>query len=288
VVEDFTTIQQSKGSFGSREKINLCHPDDRKSCAACCGLYNVPVATRPELLGRLRERTLCFQATQRSVDAVAGFEAVVRTAEADSPLDQAIHVCGYTGFVDSAFRCVGCMLHPLAPGNNGIDFRGLCHYGSMACKTFYCTAWQDLPPSYLQLVCDIVDDWHLYGLVITDVDFVFSVFNLLEESLGCQIDPSMIQTGEARIVLKKMFSWKTSWPFCGTSVRRRSRYYARRQASSHGTSTKKNADQLMASLQFTFDVHDFTDGASDLIHQTIADFVRAYRHQLNKYISHAK
>ena len=58
--------------------MNLCRPDDQKSCAACCGLYNIPIATRPALWKNLETRTILFRQTERSVEALEKYEALIR------------------------------------------------------------------------------------------------------------------------------------------------------------------------------------------------------------------
>ncbi len=165
---------------GSRSPLNLCRPDGRKSCAACCGLYHVTDGRRSPLLAKLQSRTDAFAAVVRDPDSIAEFATRVREREAITPLDPVIHVCEFVGFVDSSRRSPGCMLHPSAPGNRGIDLRGLCHYGSMACRGFFCPATEELEPYQTAILVELIDDWHLYGLVVTDVDYVRSVFRLVE------------------------------------------------------------------------------------------------------------
>ncbi|MEW6351586.1 MAG: hypothetical protein AB1646_21250 [Thermodesulfobacteriota bacterium] len=160
--------------------LNLCWPDGSKSCAACCGLYNLVDGRRSTLLPRLEARTRTFAEVVRDPDAIAEFAVRVREQEAVTPLDPVIHVCEFVGFTDAAWRAPGCMLHPTAPGNRGVDFRGLCHYGSMACKGFFCPATEELEAYQAEIVIELIDDWHLYGLVATDVDYVKSVFRLVE------------------------------------------------------------------------------------------------------------
>ena len=159
--------------------MNLCRPDESKSCAACCGLYNLSDATRPILWQKLQRRTTLFRTTPRCADAIAVFQETVQLEEPEAPLEEIIHVCEFAGFLDQYRRVVGCQLHPSAPGNNGVDLRGLCHYGSMACKAFFCPSWTAIPPGYVEVLVKALQDWHLYGLVITDVDFVTSLFRLL-------------------------------------------------------------------------------------------------------------
>ncbi len=168
--------------------MNLCRPDSSKSCAACCGLYNVPNATRSALQFKLEKRTLAFREVERSPQAIEDYQMWVRANEAEGPLDEAIHVCEFAGFLDPQQRIVGCQLHPTGTGNQGVDLRGLCYYGSMACKSFFCPAWEEIPLRLRDMVCLLIDDWHVYGLVITDVDFVRSLFGLLEDRIEAELD----------------------------------------------------------------------------------------------------
>ncbi len=118
-------------------RLNLCHPDKLKSCAACCGLYNVSDATKPTLEAILRDRSEIFEKTERSMNSILEFKQWVQQFQAVAPLDPDIHVCEFIGFLDPGYKTVGCLLHPSVPGNNNNDFRGLCYYGSMACKSFF-------------------------------------------------------------------------------------------------------------------------------------------------------
>ena len=78
--------------------MNLCRPDDQKSCAACCGLYNIPIATRPALWKNLETRTILFRQTERSVEALEKYAALIRVSGAVSRVDNAIHVCEFHRF----------------------------------------------------------------------------------------------------------------------------------------------------------------------------------------------
>lgn len=256
--------------------MNLCHPDDQNSCAACCGLYNVPDATRPALLKNLETRTRLFRQTERSAEALQKFETIIRESGAVSRVDDAIHVCEFTGFLDEHFRIVGCMLHPSSPGNQGIDLRGLCHYGSMACKAFFCPAWDELDQPRRSILLDTIDDWHLYGLVITDVDFVRSLFGLVEERLGKEIERVSLVSGPALQIFKQMLSWKNSWPSDQSSTLRKSRYYFKGSCLRGGSAYEAHCACLLDTIRSTLDMADEMEDAERLVRQTVEDFVAAY------------
>lgn len=266
------TGPQKSCTRGDDPIVNLCRPDSRKSCAACCGLYNVPDATRPALYAKLERRTRAFRQVDRTPQAIDDYQNWVRASESARPLDNVIHVCEFTGFLDPLQRVVGCQLHPTAPGNEGLDLRGLCHYGSMACKGFFCPAWEAIPPRVGNMVCLLVDDWHLYGLVMTDVDFVQALFSLLEHRVGTELNLSILQRGEAASILREMLSWKDTWPFGTASLLRRSRYYFKETRI-------ESADAmgcLLDSLRFTFGDDEHGDNARGFVQETIERFARAY------------
>jgi len=253
----------------------MCRPDSRKSCAACCGLYNVPNATRPALQAKLERRTKAFRDVERSPEAIERHQLWVRSVEAEAPLDDVIHVCEFAGFLDPLQRIVGCQLHPTAPGNDGLDLRGLCYYGSMACKAFFCPACEEIPPRLRDLVCLLVDDWHVYGLVVTDVDYVCSLFALLEDRVGAELDPAILQSSRAGEVLTGMLSWKDSWPFGRDVPLRRNRYYFK-----GATPNPQNAmERLIQCLCFTFGEDEQTEAAREFVDRAIDEFARAYTGQ---------
>jgi hypothetical protein len=257
--------------------LNLCRPDQRKSCAACCGLYNVADATSSTLRRKFENRTLLFRGTDRSPDALQEFKDLIHTVEATPPLEEVIHVCEFSGFLDAENRVVGCMLHPTAPGNMGIDLRGMCHYGSMACKSFYCPAWDEVSPRRLGILMEAVQDWHLYGLVATDADFVANTFDLLENSLGSPLEPEILWSSDSGNVLREMLSWKDAWPFRGNSTQRRSRYYFKGTATGLPRDSESLIAVLAEILRFTFHLQEVTDDWTRHVRVTVERFVNAYR-----------
>lgn len=185
----------------------------------------MPGARKETLRNRLEVRTSLFHKVGRSPAAIAEFERAILDREGTESLDGDIHVCRFVGFLDPYCHTVGCLLHPSAHGNDGKDLRGLCYYGSLACETFFCNAWDHLPQTYQEIIADLIDDWHLWGLVVTDTDFVLSLFGLLESAIDGSIDPLRLRTGLPRDTLRSMLRWKNEWPFAENSAQRFSRYY---------------------------------------------------------------
>lgn len=236
----------------------------------------MPVATRAVLHARLLQRTSLFRAVHRDPDAIQGFGVRIRTGEGNDCLDPEIHVCPYVGFIDDRHACVGCMLHPSAPGNDRTDLRGLCYYGSLACKSFYCDSWRSLPVSYKAILSNLIDDWHLWGLAATDRDFVILLFGLLENMLGRSIDDRAIRQPNTRSILLSMLQWKDSWPLARESVQRRSRYYASPEFVIAPEDSDEIITLLIRYIDFTYGTStQFSDGA-EIIRSAVNCFIQAY------------
>ncbi len=254
--------------------MNLCIPDGLKSCACCCGLYNVSDGRRDTLLQILELRTDLFRSAGRSIELIDAYREQVQSGTRVRPLDPAIHICEFAGFVDPERRVVGCMLHPSAPGNREVDLRGLCHYGSMACKSFYCPAWTQIPQRFLTIACGLVDDWHLYGLLITDVDFMVSLLGLLELRVDAKLTLAGMRDSRSSEALKSLFSLKSSCPSGASSELRVSRYHF------HGTvnNGSKDEDYLMGKLLetvgFTYDCS--ADEERLFVRERLAMFAETY------------
>ncbi len=199
-------------------------PDHKKSCAACCGIYNTSEGRRETIASNLERRTALFTKINREIEALLGFQAHIKRLEDPKPYEPIIHVCEFAGYLDADHRIVGCMLHPKAPGNRGIDLRGLCHYGAMACKAFYCPAWRQSPHRFNSILVDIIDDWYLYGLIVTDVDLVNSLFYLIEKHCGTTDLDALKVNSSARGRIFELFELKSTECLSNSELRL-SRYY---------------------------------------------------------------
>lgn len=193
----------------------LCQPDDRKGCAWCCGLYNVRESGRDALIRRLRRRTERFSLAPRTVDGILRYAEETKGEEHLELVDPDFYSCEFVGFLNQEETRVGCLLNPLSPGNKGIDWRGLSMHGGSACSGFFCRAFRELTEGERKIIIDTVDDWYLYGSLISDIDYIKSVFGLAEEALGWPLDPKWMLQSDARSVVLEFFRWKTEPPFPG-------------------------------------------------------------------------
>ncbi|MEJ2365139.1 MAG: hypothetical protein P8075_02635 [Deltaproteobacteria bacterium] len=181
---------------------HLCQPEKRKSCAWCCGLYNSYHRSRAELVRGLKARTEEFARTERTVEAILHFSDRNRVKKESQLFDPDFYSCEFVGFLNQEETLVGCMLHPLARGNGGADWRGLSFHGAMACQGFYCRSYRELSPFSKEIILSTVNDWYLYGLLIGNVDYIHSFFRLVEEN---SLDPATLLTAPALKLLEEFF-----------------------------------------------------------------------------------
>jgi len=209
-----TTIFQSELGAEIPGGVYLCQVAKDISCAACCGLYNMMDVRLEILLDMLQHRTAIFAGVSRTVEAILEFKAMMEAKEIQDRPYPEFHHCPFIGMIGIRRTRVGCLLHPMGEGNNGVDLRGLSYYGGMACRSYFCPSCERLPESYKQIVRGIVTDWYTYGLVITDTDLILSFFNHVEDVLGKSLRAETVLTcPRCRKFITEFFSLKIQWPF---------------------------------------------------------------------------
>ncbi|MBN1206796.1 MAG: hypothetical protein JXB05_18075 [Myxococcaceae bacterium] len=161
---------------------NLCQPGRGASCGACCGLYNFRDHSRAALTERLAEQTSRMRAVPREPEAWRAAARELLESRREAPLFPAVRVCPLLGFLDEEQRQVGCLGHPKVA--DGVDLRDCGVYRASICETFTCPSYGWLEDAQARLVQAACPDWYLYGLVITDVEFVRGCLRLIERELG--------------------------------------------------------------------------------------------------------
>jgi len=203
--------------------IHLCQPDSLKSCGACCGLYNYVDSTKDALTRRLGRRTEQFHLTVGGPDDLTAFSEMIKKEEDQAKRYEVIYCCEYLGFIDQQRKKVGCLLHPLQ--NDGIDLRDVSFYGRVLCDGHFCPSYHYIADQEKLALINIIDDWYLYGLCVTDIDLVKEYFRLISE--GVHEMPSAIRFKNSifRDIALRFFSLKISWPFRSAEANRFGKYY---------------------------------------------------------------
>ncbi len=193
--------------------VYLCQVNACISCGACCGLYNVADPSRENLNAMLTRRSERFAHAQRTVESIEAFARETERLEPQQRPFAKLHHCPFIGLIGEAPGRVGCLLHPLADGNGGVDFRGLSYYGGLACSTYFCMTTKDLAPRWKHILRKVLDHWYLFGLVVTEIELLTAIFEHLESRLGRPLDATEITESATADSLRKLLTLKSRWPF---------------------------------------------------------------------------
>jgi len=261
--------------------LHLCQPDNTKSCGACCGLYNFEDHVRETLVSLLERRTKLFLSPGEKPD-VSGYRRKVKEFPPAPKLCETIYNCEFLGFVDREHRKVGCLLHPLL--HHGIDLRTCSFYGAQLCRDHFCISFTCLTPAEQGAVIGSLDDWYLYGLVITDVDFVKAFFTHVQNRLGDCLRVDRLSTIPVQTALRDFFELKSAWKFL-SSTRRLGKYYfsqaeyriARLAYKKTWGMEPSRFDTIFMSLASVFESEDDVREAESIIEEKISRFIEAYR-----------
>ncbi|TKB25636.1 hypothetical protein FCL47_13980 [Desulfopila sp. IMCC35006] len=192
----------------------LCQVNETVSCGACCGLYNLPNLSRKKLETILAQRTETFASVPRTEDGIFTFKRSNKGPHRLSRPFPGFHHCPFLGFIGERKRCVGCLLHPAAPGNNGVDYRSLSWYGELACRTYLCPATQKLSAVYKSILTQTLDNWYVFGLIVTEHALVTAYFKEMEIRLGrpVAVDDYRQNIG-ATVAFREFAELKIQWPY---------------------------------------------------------------------------
>ncbi len=192
----------------------LCQVSTRVSCGACCGLYNVHNLTREGLETALTVRTEAFARLPREPEAIEDFgRRQLGWTPEERPFPH-FHHCPFVGLIGRENTRVGCLLHPEAPGNRGRDWRELSYYGAKACRTYFCPTSRELSAEHQQIICQGIDHWYLYGLVITEHRLWAAFFREMERRVDRRTTAEDFHAhAQARQGLNHFAALKLAWPF---------------------------------------------------------------------------
>jgi hypothetical protein len=261
--------------------IHLCQPDARKSCGACCGLFNYQDHSRATLQHLLRKRAEFFEKFGRE-DRAEEYRKRTKAVVSSPKLVENIYNCEFLGFLDKEERRVGCLLHPAK--NKGEDLRNNSFYGADLCAGHLCPSYTYLTVIEQKAVVAVLDDWYLYGLVITDIDLVKEFFRHAQTRLGDSIHPDRLEKDAVKNSLRDFFALKENWPFASTDNRLGKYYFshseyqiARIEYEKEWKIKPSRFDKILISLSSEFSALDEVRRAEELIEEKIRNFLDAYQ-----------
>lgn len=198
---------------------SLCHPDGKKSCGACCGMYNHVEAGSEAVKDRLRQRTLAYRRGAQISDEESLREFRREWEDGESvKLLTGLPACPFLGFIDlfdeeDQGQRVGCLVHPLQ--NDGVDGRDCGVFDRFICEDYLCAAHDVLRSRESQLVIDAVKDSYLYGLVITNPRFVRAALEIVADRSGGEPSERVLKNESVRQAAGQLFELLRDWPYRG-------------------------------------------------------------------------
>ena len=261
--------------------MHLCQPEQGKSCGACCGLYNWHDHTRPTLTALLRRRRALFLSLGVGPD-LAHYSREAKALHHGPKLLEDIHNCEFLGFLDDGERKVGCLLHPSV--NEGVDLRDFSFYGPGLCAAHLCPSYAHLTEVESLAAINAIDDWYLYGLVITDIDFVKGFLRHAQDLLGDALRPVYLDDPRVSAALGEFFELKLNWPFASKEPRLGKYYFTEREYRVARIDYEKRwkfkpsrFDGILVSLSSEFHSETEVREAEAVIEGMVQRFARAYR-----------
>jgi hypothetical protein len=115
-------------------------------------------------------------------------------------------VCALLGFLGEGEDRIGCLAHPLATG--GDDLRDCGVYDAATCESFLCPSFSWLREEEAGLAEEATGDWHLYGLVVTDVPFLRAALTAIAEGTGASVERRHLAEPRFRAALRRLLALK--------------------------------------------------------------------------------
>jgi len=260
--------------------IHLCQPDETKSCGACCGLYNWEDHSRYTLASLLERRTELFFSLGENPD-LDRYRSVLKTIPLSPKLCETIYNCEFLGFVDREQKRVGCLLHPSF--HRGVDLRECSFYGTRLCEEHFCISFTCLTRMEQEAVVCSLDDWYLYGLVITDIDLVKEFFAHVQNRLGDCVHVGRLGDDKVKEALRSFFRLMECWKFVSKENRLGKYYFSHAEYRIARIEYEKNwgmkpsrFDKIFLSLSSSFNTEDDIIEAESIIEEKITKFIEAY------------
>lgn len=263
-----------------RYPIHLCQPDGHKSCGACCGLYNWFDHSRAALTLLLESNTSLFCSLGENPD-LDEYRDLRGMFSPQHKLCDTIYNCEFIGFLDSTRKKIGCLLHPAL--HRGTDLRASSFYGVEMCDGHFCPSYTYLTAAEQAAAIAVIDDWYLYGLVITDIDFIKEFFSEVQNRLGEALKAEMFTRPALKKALQGYFRLKESWRFAAGDGRLGKYYFSRAEYHIARIEYEKNwkmrpsrFDKILVSLASAFKTAADVMAAELIIEEKVAAVIAAY------------
>jgi len=143
-----------------------------------------------------------------------------------------------------------------------------------------------------QAVLRALDDWYLYGIVITDIDLVKEFLKEVQNRLGEGLRPDRLKDLRVRTALRDFFRLKESWKFASPK-RRLGKYFftqweyqiARLDYEKNWGMKPSRFDKILVSFSSEFGSREDVKEAETIIEERINKLLEAYQSRCSGRIS---
>ena len=261
--------------------IHLCQPDNDKSCGACYGLYNWEDHSRKTLTALLETNTRLFFSFGKKPD-ICSYQRLQSETVAQQKLCETIYNCEFLGFINKEQTRIGCLLHPCL--HHGDDLRESSFYGAEMCAGHFCPSYTYLTLAEQAAAATVLDDWYLYGLIVTDIDCVKEFFTVVQNRLGDCLNPKRFAGTAVKNALRNYFQLKECWKFAAAKNRLGKYYFSRAEYhlaridyEKEWKITPSRFNKIFLSLASEFSTEAEVAEAEQMVEEKINALVLAYR-----------
>ena len=238
----------------------------------------------------MKRRTVLFFSYGEKLD-IDEYRRLSEPPPTNAKLLETIYNCEFLGFVDRERRRVGCLLHPSV--RRGKDGRDRSFYGAELCANHFCPSFAHLTMIEQAAVIAALDDWYLYGLVITDIDFIKEFFKDVQNRLGESLGLERLRDPGVQNALSDFFHLKESWKFSSAKDRLGKYYFSQSEYQIARIDYEKNwkmkpsrFDKILVSLSSEFTTRDEILEAEAMIEEKIRKFIEVYERRSPFSICH--
>ena len=156
-------------------------------------------------------------------------------------------------------------------------------YGVELCETHFCPSFTYLKDEEQLSVILSLDDWYLYGLVITDIDLVKQFFAHVQNRMGDKVCVKRLEDQKVKKVLLEFFALKECWKFLSPEPRLGKYHFthaeysiARIEYSQRWGKYPSPFDKIFISLSSAFQTEHEIEEAESIIEGMIGKFIEVY------------
>jgi len=141
-----------------------------------------------------------------------------------------------------------------------------------------------LTPVEQQAVLRTLDDWYLYGMVITDIDLIREFIKEVQNRLGEGLRPDRLKDSHVQKALEDFFRLKESWKFASPKRRLGKYFFTQSEYQIARVEYEKNwgmkpsrFHKILVNLSSEFGGREDVEQAESIIEEKIGGLVEAYQ-----------